>query len=52
MGHVGFKNEPHCCGPPTKSQVDIPVPQIVEEVVHVPVTQTQARQRLSDRVQG
>ena len=29
------------------AQVDIPVPQAVEEVVHIPVTQTQARLRLS-----
>ena len=29
--------------------VDIPVPQVVEELVHVPVTQTQARAGLSAR---
>ena len=27
------------------AEVDVPVPQLVEEVVHVPVTQTQARCR-------
>ena len=28
---------------PYLAEVDVPVPQLVEEVVHVPVTQTQAR---------
>lgn len=29
------------------TKVDVPVPQVVEEIVHVPVTQTQARRVLS-----
>ena len=28
-------------------EVDVPIPQAVEEIVHIPVTQTQARPDLS-----
>ena len=31
-------------------EVDVPIPQMVEEIVHVPVTQTQNRQGLSSEV--